>query len=1067
MALTEEGRGEMNVAVDAGKTRGEHTTGPPDTEWVAGDACLAPPGGLHEALARVARLWPDAPAIRSAEGCLTYRELDRTADAWAASLIRHGVRPGHQVPVLLPRGKELIIALVAVLKTGAAYALLDPFWPERRVVQATARLDSPVLVAGPGTRSSARLWTPPAGPAEPPAGFRPARVRNTDPCAVFFTSGTTGKPKGVLTTHRATARLFQGNGFARFGPGSSMPLAAPVPWDVFSLELWSVLLNGGTSVITAERYLTAAALRAGIAGSGVNTVWLTSSLFNMIVDEDLTAFTGLDQVMTGGERLSPAHVLRFLRAHPCIALLNGYGPVESVVFASTHRITEADCARPDGIPLGRPVPGTGIHVLDGDQPCAVGRTGEICLSGTGLAVGYLGERALTDAAFVHAEINGEAVRLYRTGDLGYWNEAGLLCFRGRADRQVKIRGHRIEPAEVEQQILTLLPGVRQCRVLVRRDQSGTAVDMVAVCVPETDGDALAGAGPVLAEGLPLFQRPAAVLSVPALPVTAQGKVDERTLITLAADHHRQLEAVASAGVAGPVASLVTQTFAQVLGRDMVPADVSFFALGGTSLDAGRVCARLAAELSRPVWLSWLYQRPDATGLAALLTAPDGCAAGRTGDEPEPIGPEPIGPEPAGPETAGPETAGPVPLTAMQLVYLTRHLLYPQDRTSHCLLAFRIDGPVDTVALQGAIDEVHVRHEPLSACYAADPRPAAWLDEAAPPVLEELPPQRGTRSALRALRAALARPLDPGKGEVWRTVLIPRTDGTSALFGCVVHHIAFDGWSESVLTRDLALAYNGALAPPRPPGLARTRRLYARRQRPATPELIAELADVPDLRWPADPAVQPMGRPAAAPRRIVTKLDPRTVAGIDAAAAAAGTTRFVALLTEWGPAIAEVTGQDDFAVGVPVAQRDGASLADVVGCHIAMVPLRLRGSALTGDRHAVARIAGRAFAAQDVPLPVLLQALSRPRTGRPPLFQVLFAVQDNTPPRLELAGLRSTFLRQPYVDLPLELHTELWPEPDGGLRIEISFRPGWVTPATARQIARHFAARLRAPSGSQR
>lgn len=1050
----------MDVAVDASMTCGVAGTGlpvrgpVPGQAAVAGGVCLAPPGGLHEALARVARRWPDAVAVRSAGGCLTYRDLDRTADAWAASLIRHGVRPGHQVPILLPRGAELIIALVAVLKTGAAYALLDPSWPDRRVAQATSRLATPVLVAAPGTRSAATVWTPPAGPGGPPLGFRPARVRNTDPCAVFFTSGTTGTPKGVLTTHRATARLFQGNGFARFGPGTAMPLAAPVPWDVFSLELWSVLLNGGTSVITAERYLTAASLRAGIATAGVNTVWLTSSLFNMIVDEDVAAFAGLDQVMTGGERLSPAHVRGFLRVHPSIALFNGYGPVESVVFASTHRITEADCARPDGIPLGRPVPGTGIYVLDGDQPCAVGQTGEICLSGAGLAVGYLGEQALTDAAFVHAEIAGGRVRLYRTGDLGCWDDEGLLCFRGRADRQVKIRGHRIEPAEVEQQILVLLPGVRQCRVLVRRDEHGTPADMIAFCVPAAAGDSLAGADAVLAEGLPVFQRPAAVLSVPALPVTAQGKADERALIELAGsrlatnsappDRGSPADPAATAGLAG----LVAATFAVVLGRDTVPADVSFFTLGGTSLDAGRVCSRLAAQLGRPVWLSLLYQRPDAAGLAALLTTP---------------GEHAIEPDETEPDETEPDETEPVPLTAMQMVYLTRHLLDPRDRTCHCLLVFRIDGPVDDFALQRAVDEVHLRHQPLSACYAADPRPAAWPREAPPPVLQELPAQHRMRAALRALRTALTRPLDPAGGEVWRTVMVPVAGGTSTLFGCAIHHIAFDGWSESVLTRDLALAYSGALTRPRPPGLATTGQLSARRQRPAGAELLAELADVPDLRWPGQPAAPP----EAPPRRIVTRLDPRTVAGADALAAAAGTTRFVALLAQWAPAIAEVTGQDDFAVGVPVAQRDGAGLADVVGCHIGMVPLRMRGSALTGDCGAVARIAGRSFAEQDVPLPVLLRAVSRPRTARPPLFQVLFAVQDNAPPRLDLAGLRTTFIRQPYADLPLELHTELWPEPDGGLRAEISFRPGCVTPATARRIARRFAARLRALPGSPR
>ena len=301
------------------------------------------------------------------------------------------------------------------------------------------------------------------------------------------------------------------------------------------------------------------------------------------------------------------------------------------------------------------------------------------------------------------------------------------------------------------------------------------------------------------------------------------------------------------------------------------------------------------------------------------------------------------------------------------------------------------------------------------------------------------------------------------GEVWRTALVPVAGSTSTLFGCAIHHIAFDGWSESVLTRDLALAYRGALARPQPPGLARMRQLCARRHRPAGAALLAELADVPDLRWPGHPAAPP----EAAPRRIITRLDPQAVARIATLPAAAGTTRFVALLAQWAPAIAEATGQDDFAVGVPVAQRDGAGLAHAVGRHIGMVPLRLRGGALAADCGAMARIAGRAFAAQDVPRPRHCRRSAGRASACSPLFQVLFALQDNAPPRLDLPGLHTTFLRQPYADLPLELHTELWPVCDGALRADISFRPGCVTSATARRVARHFAARLRALPGSQR
>jgi amino acid adenylation domain-containing protein len=1033
----------------------------PDATWTTGRPNIAPGGGLHQAVSRTAAQWPDATALvaggrqiagsaggrqiaGSASGrqiagsaggrSISYADLDRTANAWAALLATAGVTRGDLVPVRLPRGPDLVIALLAVLKTGAAYALLDPCWPRDHVHEVVEALSARLLIAAEETESTVAVWTPPAHPVAPPCGFRPAEVEDTDPCCVFFTSGTTGRPKGVLTPHRATARLFQANSFASFGPGTVMPLAAPAPWDAFSLELWSVLLNGGTSLVIDEPYLSAGALRAGVAEHGVDTVWLTSSLFNMIVDEDLWAFAGLRQVLIGGERLSPRHAGRFLRAHTGVVLLNGYGPVESVVFATTHPINDADTAAPGGIPLGRPVPGTGVHVLDGDRPCALGQTGEICVSGDGLALRYLGDGELTAAKFTVVTIGGRATRVYRTGDLGAWGEDGLLRFHGRADRQVKIRGHRIEPGEVERQI-ERLPAVRQCRVLARRDSSGAAVDLVAFCVPARPGDPLDTVLDTLASTMVAYQLPAALLRVEEFPLTAQGKLDERRLLAMLAP----LPAHGRHRHADPTVALVAATFAEVLDRPSVPAGVSFFELGGSSLGAGRVCARLAARLARPLPLSRLYQNPTAAALAAWLD----CATPTHGTDDQPV-----------------DTAE-VALTPMQLVYLTRHLVDPADRTAHCLLFWTVEPDLDQTALQAAIDEVHWRHEALSAAYVADPRPAAWLSDVPPPLLEQLPAQPDLDAGIRVLRAGLSEQLDPTKGEVWRTMLVKA--GGPTLFGCLVHHIAFDGFSESVLARDLAAAYEGRLAGlPQPPTLAQMRDRLALRHAAGTTtdtahldQLAGEFGDASDLRWPAGClASEPDG-----PDRVEVTLAPAVVAGLDAIAAAAGQTRFVVLLAHWAAAMAEVTGQRDFAVGVPVSQREDPLLEQAVGCHITTVPLRLRGAVVDGDPLATGRLVARAFATQDVPLRDILGRLNRPRSVRPPLFQVMFAVQDNPVPHLDLAGARTTFLRQAYVDLPLELHTELWPRPDGGLRVEVAFRPDAVPAAVAAELASRFTDRL--------
>ncbi|GID70735.1 amino acid adenylation protein [Actinoplanes cyaneus] len=1001
--------------------------------------------GLHQRIARLARQRPDAPAVIAPQRRLSYGELDATADAWAAGLTAAGVGPGDQVPIILPREADLVIALLAVLKAGAAYALLDPAWPAARLREVTAMLDAPLVIASAEVDGlDLPVWTSPAPQVAAPPEFRPAELRGDAPCCVFFTSGTTGRPKGVLTPHRATARLFRPGSFLPFDEHTVIPLAAPVPWDAFSLELWGALLNGGTSVIVDGPYLNADGLRAGIERHGVTTAWLTSSLFNMVVDEDVDAFRGLRHLMIGGERLSPTHVERFLRRHPDIVLLNGYGPVESTVFATTHRIVPSDVDRPDGIPLGRPVPGTEVHVLDGDRPCAPGEIGEVCVTGAGLGLRYLGDEQLTASSFVTVRIDGRDVRAYRTGDLGTVDGNGLLHFRGRADRQVKVRGHRVEPAEIERRVEELLP-VRSCRVVV--DRTGTEPRLIACCVPHRAGDPLTGARSTLGEVLPGYQLPAQVVAVDAFPTTAQGKLDERALLAGSAGtaHHvPQGDTAAAAGDAST--ALVAGIFAEVLGRSGVPVEVPLTDLGGTSLDLGRVCARLAARLGRPVPLARLVADPTARAVAAWIDA---------------------GPPAGDDDAAEPRDVGVVPLTPIQLIYLTRHLLDPADLTSHCLVTWVVDGPLDHAALVTALAAVHARHEPLRAAYLSDPRPVARVLDIDPPPLETLPAQPSVEAAVAALRTLFSAELLIEEGDVWRAGVVEA--GDVSVFGCVVHHIAFDGWSESVFARDLATAYNaarrGTALPdsPAPPSLARSHRDYLARVAASSVDehrdrLRAELNGVPALQWPGDQPAS--GRSALG--LVEVPIEPRVVAAVDASARAARVSRFAALLHHYVTALAEITGQDDFAVGIPVAQRHGPGSELAVGCHIALLCLRHRGTAPADGPAALRATADRfteAFAAQDVPFQDILILNEPPGRQRPPLFQTMFAVQNNAPAILELDGARTTFVRQPYLDVPLDLHAELWPRADGGYRMTVFFRRDVVAESTARQLAECIGARL--------
>lgn len=1007
---------------------------------------------IHEIFAKVAADLPQAPCLLCDGEQISYSLLDRAANAYAAHLADFGVGRGDLVPIRLPRSPELVAALLAVLKLGAAYALIDEAWPRNRVQDVVAQLGATVLVGVDQTpitnQVPVRIWTPPAGGLASVAGsapdFVPAKVGGLDPACVFFTSGTTGRPKGVLSPHRATVRLFRPGAPIAFAPGTVMPQAAAVAWDGYSFELWSVLLNGGTSLIVAEPYISSDVLRAGIARHSVDTAFFTSSLFAMLVDEDPECMRGMRQIVVGGERLSSLHARRFLLAHPDTALFNAYGPIESTMYATLHRVTLEDCARPSGIPIGRPAPDTQVYILDGERRCEIGEVGELCIAGHGLALCYLGDPQLTSEKFAEATVDGTTVRLYRTGDLGCWDENGLLHFRGRLDRQVKIRGHRIEPAEVERQIERLLPEVRRCAVLALRDEFGVCRALAAFCQPRRAGDRLDGALQHLAPHLVHYQLPEYVLAVAEFPLTANGKLDEAALLGLARQLERPAEAEdASRRTPGdPLTDLVARTVANVLGVPGVSSDCEFTALGGTSLDAGRVCARLASRLGRPVPVSLLLRGGTVRDLAHQLRE-DEARTPRSSLTPKDVE---------------------LVLSPAESSFLVQHLLDPDGREAHCLAAWVIDGPLDHAALNSAVTDVHRRHDALGSAYRLGRGRAFRLPVEAPaPEVVVLAECATVDEALASVRDALDAPLDPTAGHLWRVLLAPVGQSTSVI-GYAVHHIAFDGWSEAVLAADLAAAYN-ARCEAREPSWAQIPsgvEVYALRSAHlnaadigAQQKHVAErLRGVPELRFPH-------GSENTETTVLTTEftVSPDMCTAVDALARSIHQTRFAVLLSCYARSLARTTGQDDFGIGVPVAQRTDERLEHTLGCHIGTVCVRISPSALDEDLVSSAaetgRLAREALGSQDVGINEVVRTINPPRSGRAPLFQTIFAYQDNAPAELALVGCRTTFHRLPYLGIPAEIQTEIWPADDGSLRVVINSR----TPAVARSFAGELTSNL--------
>jgi len=1004
------------------------------------------PVTIHEKFMEQAFISPQSTALIWKNESITYAELNHAADARAEELFSLGVQVGTFVPVILPRSPELIVALLAILKTGAAYTLLDPDWPFYRK-QEIIKILNPPLVVVQNTKQllGDKSWASPhfervQKDYDPKKIIVDIAVDGNSPACIFFTSGTTGKPKGVISPHRATLRLFQNQSFVRFSKDMVIPLAASLAWDAFSLELWGALLNGGACWVLEEPYLSGEALRRGIEHYSVDTIWMTSSLFNMVVEEDLNAFKGLQQVMIGGERLSVSHVSQFLNRHSDVILINGYGPVESTIFASTHRVTMEDCKRPDGIPIGRPVPGSQIYVVKNDKLCEEGEIGEICIAGEGLALCYLNEPMLTQKKFIELEIKGPRIRLYQTGDLGYWFDK-LLHFKGRKDGQIKIRGHRVELVEIENTIKKL-PQIQSCRVIASKNPMNNSYELVAFCIPKKKGDQLEDISTLIRSRLAPFMCPSLIVSLESFPLTSQGKLDEKALVKMRSllsgksflkEKNKKHD--------DELMGIIAEICGQVLNQDFVPEDVSYFDLGGTSLDIGRICARLSSQINFPVPISWLYQYPTLKKLTEQLkknityTSP--------------------------PLTINSDI---VPLNSMQRLFLTKYLLNPKDLTSHCLLVWIIKGDLDLNLVQESINYTHQRHEFLRVAYVPDPIPSIRLIEVDAPPLEIFIKQATIERAIALLRVEFSNELDPTVGDIWRAAIIPVSNNVY-VFGCVVHHIAFDGWSESILARDLSMAYNSLKVGGLPPSTTHVSVNTILMQQSLSKSnslgqdefFIREFSDVKKIVWPR--YKENLILTTHNYNEVSILLSADMVDFIDKLATMAEASRFDALLSYWAHILAVLTEQYDFCVGIPVRQRHLPNTEYVIGCYINMVCLRMQGIALTNSVKAIKethRLVKQALSMQDIPLEHIIQLTNNFSCNEStPLFQTLFALQDNSVPELDLLNLKCKFQRQPYLELPLDLHAEIWPEEKNQLRLAISYRAANVSSTFVQKLADKF------------
>ncbi|HEY9132090.1 MAG TPA: amino acid adenylation domain-containing protein [Dyella sp.] len=571
---------------------------------------------VHGLFAECARCHPERVAIAAGDSELSYGELDARANHVAAGLIAAGVEPGQPIALLLERSVDAVVALLGVLKAGAAYLPLDPTYPAERLAFVIGDARAALIVAEPGTIA-------PAGIDLPVTSLD--RLEREENCMlpalggdalayVMYTSGSTGTPKGAEILHRAIIRLVRDGGYVDLGNQPRLLHAAPLGFDASTLEIWGALLNGGTCVVHAERIPTGDGLARTIAQHRPRIAWLTAALFNAIVDDEASKLQGLEQLLIGGEALSPAHVRKAYAALPDIAIFNGYGPTECTTFATTYPIPRELSADARSIPIGRPIADTTLYILNARrQAVPVGAIGELYIGGAGLARGYLARPELTAERFVTHPF-AQSERLYRTGDLVRWLPDGTIEFIGRADGQVKIRGYRIEIGEIEA-ALQSIEGVRACAVLVREDRPGQKRLVAYYVLDDTSLDARE-LRERLSRSLPDFMVPAIYIGLSALPVTVNGKLDRRALP--APDRQRPELADAYAPPRNATEQRLCELFADMLGLDEVGRHDHFFDLGGHSLLAVRTLKRIHAEVSTVPTIAAFFATPTPAALAAAI-----------------------------------------------------------------------------------------------------------------------------------------------------------------------------------------------------------------------------------------------------------------------------------------------------------------------------------------------------------------------------------------------------------------------------------------------------------------
>jgi amino acid adenylation domain-containing protein len=1003
-------------------------------------------------------------------GFLSFDELNRLANRLAHGLIHQGVGPGKIVGVHIERSLDMLVAVLGVLKAGAAYLPLDPYFPEDRLAFMVEDAEVGLILTQRELRKSADQFG--ANLADKPKVFsidadwaalaadnesNPGpRARPEDLAYVIYTSGSTGKPKGVPIHHRAFVNfLFAMLHEPGLTEGDVVLSITTLSFDISTLELFLPLVVGArTIILDRETAHDGAALIRALDKSGATVLQATPATWRMMLDSGWTKAPGL-KALCGGEALPAALARSILQTGA--ELWNLYGPTETTVWCSVRRIgfEEAEPA------VGGPIANTQFYIVDeANQLAPLGIPGELAIGGNGVARGYLHREELTRERFIPnpfpAADGAASPTLYMTGDLVRRRMDGGLDFLGRLDNQVKVRGYRIELGEIETALLKH-PLVRQAVVAARPDKTGEN-RLAAWLIAEDGKPDVPALREFLGQSLPDYMIPSAFLFLKAYPLTPNGKIDRRAL-----PEPDLSQVVRSREYVAPrnrAERTVAEVWREILNVERIGVLDNFFELGGHSLLATRLVSRLRDALSVQIPLRAVFENPTVSGLVERMNL-----GGSEIDADTP----PLTPRPAG---------SPIPISSAQKRLWFIHQLEPESPAYNIVAAVRLLGDLDEAAFKRAFQTVCQRHEILRCRFPErDGNPVVRLREDAIPDIEVLTVDKargGEAAALKHIQLETFRHFDLANGPLIRPMLIHLSENEH-IFAFVIHHIIADGWSLGILTRELGLIHNDfarglpVSLPPLPIQYGdyvawqeeRLRRGDPREQIDYWKKKLGA-SKLPVLQLPADRPRLASPTYRGAISRI--ELPPELSGDLNELARREGATLFMVLLAAFQTLLHRYSRQETIVVGSPIANRYSVETEQLIGFFINMLPLK--GELGDNPRFRelllqVRQTALDAYANQDLPFERMVEVLQPERDmTHHPLFQVMFAFQNYpiAETRLEKLKIQPLIVDRGVTQLEISLY--MWEEKDriAGL---IEYSVELFDPSTIEAFVGHFQALLAA------